>query len=223
MKKIILLFAIIISSFGSFGSVVRQKNITIGIIAIGDISNNEIKIVAHSIKAYYKFSIKFIEKTEFLKTDKKYASDSVFAKDGIEFISKIKSERAELNFLIGITDRPIMIVQNGKIKVIRGMTNKENVIISTFKIKKESVNSTKYKQHLSKVALHECGHLLGLVHCTNSCKCFMIGWNTCIDCDECFKITDMDDASKFYNTDNKMCDKCKKAVELKISELLKDH
>jgi archaemetzincin len=45
-------------------------------------------------------------------------------------------------------------------------------VVSTFRMK-TNATSAKIKERLKKVALHEIGHNLGLVHCTNNPECMM--------------------------------------------------
>jgi predicted Zn-dependent protease len=105
--------------------------------------------------------------------------------------------------------------------VNRGLTNGKSSIISTFKIHKDAGNYRVFKKYLAKVALHECGHFFGLVHCKYSCKCFMIGYNLyCNNCPECVRINDLNDMKKFYDSDNTLCNECKKELNSSIQELI---
>ena len=200
----------------------KTKKIVLGIVPTGNLTEMEINTIKNSIEEYYRFNVKIMDR-EYLPVE-----DPEFMKDTLEssyvwyHFHKIRKAHEELTFLCGITDRPFTFNEKHlkRITVTRGLGVDRTMIISTFRIRKESNSETRYKEYLSKVALHETGHLLGLNHCTKSCKCFMIGLNYCKTCDDCVRITDPDDVSKFYAADNKLCPSCQIYVDQVIPEIL---
>jgi hypothetical protein len=50
----------------------------------------------------------------------------------------------------------------------------------------------------------------------------MIGLNYCKDCDDCVRITDMNDIKKFYDSDNELCFECKKKLNAGIQKRIEE-
>ena len=102
-------------------------------------------------------------------------------------------------FYLFFTNKPIYIGQ--KDFTLRGFASKRTAIVSTFKIKSQSKTAAEYERILLKTFLHETGHLLGLMHCTNSEKCFMV--------------TSFPE-SLFLNSQNLLCDSCINIIKIHI-------
>lgn len=225
LRKIILVLLHIILLFNVIvlNSCTNHNRITLGIVPTETTSMDEIKVIKDIIEDYYKFSVIIMDRTKFPENNINFQSDTIAQGFGWYHFYNIKELHPELNFLLGITDIPIEFIVDNKTHVHRGFAQDNTIILSTHKIKEEAKDNIVFKKYLSKVALHEVGHVLGIDHCTESCKCFMIGLNFCTTCDECVIIKDLNDMSKFYNTDNKLCIYCQAKADNKIKEIIKEN
>ena len=201
----------------------KAKKIILGIVPSGNVLDKEIITIKNSIEEYYRFTVKIMDREYLPVEDPEFMKDTLESSYAWYHFHKIREAHKELTFLCGITENPFTFNEKHlkRITVIRGLGVDRTMIISTFRIRKESNNETQYKEYLSKIALHETGHLLGLKHCTESCRCFMIGLNYCKTCDDCVRITDPDDVSKFYAAENKLCPSCQQLAENEIMEIIK--
>ncbi len=227
MKKTISLIIIFLFSISGIYSQsdrdTTNKRIIIGILPIGGIQDSVVRIVRNEIEKYYKFTVKVFDKIDFPDNDTLFSKDTIKTANVLTFLHQLRDEHSKCDLLIGITNRPIIIETMVGTFVHRGMTSGTSSIISSFRIQKDAENDEKiFAQYLAKVALHEIGHFFGLMHCSYSCKCFMIGLNYCTDCPDCVRVTEMNDIKSFYASDNELCPECKKILNLSIQRLINE-
>jgi predicted Zn-dependent protease len=157
-----------------------------------DYRSADMQLIAE-IESFYKLSIQKDEST-IMKTDGKQFNVRNF----IQNVEDTLTARSNV-FYVFFTEKPIYIGQEELL--LRGFASKRAAIVSTFKIKSQSKTSTEYESILLKTFLHEIGHLLGLTHCENSEKCFMV--------------TSFPERL-FLNSENKLCDSCATLVKIHL-------
>ncbi len=196
------------------------KNVCIGIVALGKISKKEITSVRQSIAEYYKINVVFLERTNFPKNDIRFFSDTINSSDATNILKPFLTKYSNCDFILGLTSRPISIILDDTLTVHRGLGGSGTAIVSSYLIKKDATSKEEYFRFLTKVALHECGHLFGLGHCFRSGKCFMIGFNYNNKYYNESVRYGRNDIAKLYKTENKLCSYCQNKVDEQIKYLI---
>ena len=167
MKRLffIIPISLVIIAFFSFSKRIEA----IYIQPLGNVSPAYIELVKKSVKSFYGINCTVQPKIG-ITTD--ILSKNTKRVDANKLLKKYNSER---NTLI-ITEYDICHFKN-KLKPEfgifgLGLRPGKTCVISTFRLKR---NATQQKtlERLEKVVLHEIGHNLGLVHCTNHKECMM--------------------------------------------------
>jgi archaemetzincin len=135
---------------------------------LGDVKPEYLNSVTESISSFYGYRCIVNPKTEF--------TSDVLSLSGRRYDANkiLKKYRSNNNILI-ITEKDITTKKgdNPEWGVLGlGYRPGKTCVVSTFRMK-NGVTSSKIKERLEKVALHEVGHNLGLDHCSNDIHCMM--------------------------------------------------
>jgi archaemetzincin len=162
------------------------------ILPLGQVKPEHIQTVAKAVESYYGFRCVFRKPAPLTKdilspSRTRYDADSILAK-----------YRSEINTLVvtesDITSRKGNIREWGVLGL--GLIEGKICVVSTFKM--GSVKGGKFNERLSKVAVHELGHNLGLNHCERRIPCLMSPANG--------KISNLDRSPMSF------CAHCRKAI-----------
>lgn len=158
-----------------------NQNKTIALQPIGPNDPQALKTVSQGIEKYYGYKVYILEPitmpSSFFVRTNRFRADSA-----INFLREIKSDT--ITYIMGITSNDISVTtkdKDGNIKqpVERykdwgvfgyGYMPGTSCIISTYRLSNKG--KTKTLERITKVALHELGHNLGVPHCPNP-SCFM--------------------------------------------------
>ena len=164
MKKIVLLLLVgIVYSF----TIHTPK--TIYIQPLGDVNQEYLTYVKNSVTDFYGYTCVIQPKINLTK-DILAASKTRY--EASKILNKFKSNK---NVLL-ITEKDIAYRKSASFPEWGifglGLRPGKTCVISTFRLKK-GVTKQKMLVRLKKVALHEIGHNLGLIHCTHHKDCLM--------------------------------------------------
>ncbi|MCG8309779.1 MAG: matrixin family metalloprotease [Cytophagales bacterium] len=131
------------------------------------------------------------------------ANDIIYAKPLLDTLEKKRISTDSIKTIF-ITDKKLSIIELPINKdasydlkyLIRGLTSSISGnfgIVSTYKLKMESVDNVHFQNLLVKTMRHEIGHLLGLHHCRNDNCLMKSGYDPLI----------------FQNIDYYLCNKCR--------------
>lgn len=192
-----------------------QEKIVIGILPFEGVSKKEILAISKSVENYYNLKVVVLPKYKTPKKSFFNTEDTIKALDYIDFLRTYVISDTNCDFIIGVTSKPIILTSDDTTVVIRGLGQSSISVISTSRIKTDATDKQQYLKYLSKVGLHECGHMFGLEHCLNNGKCFMIGINFCTDCPDDVKYG-LNDIKKLYSTDDRLCPNCQAKLKKRI-------
>lgn len=155
---------------------IRYKDASIPItICVQPLAFTNQELLNHlkkDIQNYYHFNVIILENKE-LPTEAYYQPRNRYkANKLIWWLWKIKPNNAD--YIIGISTKDISSKKgdNPDFGIMGlGFCPGKSSVISTYRIK--TPNQTLLKERLSKIALHEIGHNLGLGHCSITKDCFM--------------------------------------------------
>jgi archaemetzincin len=165
---------------------------TVHILPLGQVKQEHLQTVAKAVESYYGFRCVFRKPVPFKKdilspSRTRYDADSILAK-----------YRSDKNTLVvtesDITSRKGNIREWGVLGL--GYINRNICVVSTFRM--GSVKGGKFNERLSKVAVHELGHNLGLNHCERGIPCLMSAANG--------------KASSLDRSPMSLCKHCRKAI-----------
>jgi len=193
VKKIIILFFILISLFGTAQN---QSKKLIYIQPLGDVNPEYVNMIKSSIESFFGFNCLVKARIEFT-TDILAASKTRYE------ASKIIDKYHLSDYLLILTEKDIAC-QNGDYPEWGifgyGEMPGTTCVVSTFRLKRK-VSELVFRDHLIKVTLHEIGHNLGLDHCNNDPRCLM---------------NDAKGTSKEMDNEKIwLCDKCRKQIGMK--------
>ncbi|HXA01279.1 MAG TPA: zinc-dependent metalloprotease family protein [Cytophagaceae bacterium] len=163
------------------------------------ISKKEVIEVKKSLEAYYHYPVTILKK-QALPKSALYEPFNRYMADSLLIYLKLGKPH-EFDKIIGLTDYDISTNKNNNPHYgIFGLAfiGGESCVVSSFRLNKLS---TLFDMRLSKLAVHEIGHTLGLDHCASSEKCFMTSAK-----------------GKLKNIDQeelKLCDNCREIIGLK--------
>ena len=180
-----------------------NEKFTVALISIDGVNIKEMRQIAKNIRSYYHCDVYQLPPMKTPNKLMKNGKDTVLSSSLLQHIRKIFKE-AEFDKIVAITEKPLYLSEQHP--SIRGLGTKggKTAVISTFKIKHESIESKKfYKSLLVKVSRHEIGHTLGLAHCSAKSKCVM---------------TSGVNPKEFYSLKPVLCDSCFNLVQGYIKE-----
>lgn len=193
--------------FGLFGFIVflffekpslknhQDQEINVESIIIVDIENDYsdsfFKKTLRRVESFYNIPLKR-RMTNAISVAESEIEVNAFIKQAEDSIS-VKNSRYYLFY----TTRPIYIFK--KEYLLRGFASKNVAIVSSYKIRIESMNDQEYENILYRTTNHEIGHLLGLGHCEHSTRCFMV--------------SSLPSSANFLNSDSTLCTSCYNVVK----------
>jgi archaemetzincin len=164
MKKLIIALLILISY-----SYTTYKPKTIYIQPLGNVNQEYLNYVKKSVIDFYGYDCVIKPKVN-LTADLLAASKTRY--EASKILKKLNSKQ---NILL-ITEKDIAYRKSKQYPEWGifglGLRPGNTCVISTFRLKKK-VNTQQMLVRLKKVALHEIGHNLGLIHCTHHKDCLM--------------------------------------------------
>lgn len=180
MKKITIIpvLSILLIVFCNFNYVTEKKcyqekkydneKLKIYIQPLGNVKQDYINEVKNSIESFYGFECIVKPKTDFSKD---ILTNSKKRYDASKILEKFDSE----NFTLVLTEKDIATVK-GKYPEWGifglGYCPGKTCVVSTIRLKR-NVTEMVLRDRISKVALHELGHNLGLNHCSYDIRCMM--------------------------------------------------
>lgn len=173
MKKLIiyLIFALFLSSLGQ--DTWANPKITVGIYPLGGFKMELMKMIKSEIETFYNFKVVILEGSPlpahaYYKARNRYRADSL-----LRYLLQVRPE--EIDYIMGLTHKDISCT-NGKYAdwgiFGYGYMPGKSCVVSDFRLKGNIKSTAHFHERLSKIALHELGHNLGLDHCTSE-NCFM--------------------------------------------------
>lgn len=190
-----LIFLILFVSCNKSKETSKPTPLKIVIQPIGKVKKSYIDSITHSIESFYGFqttvnsSIPY-PKHAYYAPRKRYRADSL-----IRHLKAICPTGYDK--IIGITTKDISTTKGKYIDwgiMGLGYLSGKSCVVSSYRLKKYSNTKKEFYNHLVLTSLHEIGHTLGLNHCKNSNKCFMI---------------DAEGGKKLIKNGRKhLCDKC---------------
>lgn len=145
-----------------------DKQRVIYIQPLGNVEYSYLEHVKKSINGFYGFEVVVRKKVEL--------SDDLLSPSGKRYdaLKILKKFRSKENILV-VTEKDIITDKNGVREwgiLGLGFRPGSVCVISTIRIKK-NVSNQKFLDRLTKIAIHEIGHNLGLDHCNYDEKCLM--------------------------------------------------
>lgn len=177
------------------------KQLSIALIFFDNAEPNMQQAIATEIKNFYNSSVSIVSplplpKNAFYAPRGRYKADSL-----IHYLAKIKPSKFDK--LVGFSNRDISTSKgNAKDWGIFGLGFRPgpSCVVSSFRLKRNTTDKGLIFQRVTKVALHEIGHTLGVPHCSfNDSKCFMQNAGG--------KLSTVDNVSKY------MCVGCKSFIK----------
>jgi archaemetzincin len=196
MKKIIFIFLIISATIASafyyfretkevhqivdfaYEQINHTQHLTfkgrICVVLLGKFPPVETALVKRQIMDYYGFTIDStiviaLPDSAYYAPKKRYKAIRL-----LHFLREIKP--ANCDKIIGLTTKDIS-ASKGQIEdagiLGYGFLGGESCVVSTYRMGRKKNSEAKFRERLSKVALHEIGHTLGLPHCEHSPLCVM--------------------------------------------------
>jgi len=164
MKKIILLLVCILT----LSNTTKPSKI-IYIQPLGIVNQDYLNYIKASVIEFYGYDCVVKPKVNL--------TNDILAASGTRYeASKILNKFNSKQNLLIITEKDIAYKKSAAFPEWGifglGLRPGKTCVISTFRLKKR-VDTKKMLVRLKKVALHEIGHNLGLVHCTNNPECMM--------------------------------------------------
>ncbi len=157
-----------------------------------------IHFVKNEVISFYNCNVTVLPETD-LPVNSFYAPRQRYKADTLLVFQKNLAENAAA--VIGLTDKDIS-TRNGEMDdwgvFGLGYNPGKACVISIYRLKRASATMQQLKERLSKVALHELGHNLGLPHCNKDITCLMN--------DAHGTISQVDREKKW------LCDNCKKLL-----------
>jgi archaemetzincin len=141
---------------------------------LGNISITDVQFLKERIEQFYPVRIQICPSKP-LPTHSFYAPRNRYRADSL--IAWLKSQKPDsVSGVVGLTTSDISTTK-GKYKdygvMGLGYQPGDACVISTFRLKKTTVNQKHFQQRLFKVVVHEMGHNFGLPHCPNQ-HCIMV-------------------------------------------------
>jgi archaemetzincin len=159
---IILLSLVITSVFSQ-----NNKTKVINIQTLGNVNQSCVNEVKKTLESFYGAKVIIKSRLEFSDD---ILSPSKSRYDATKILSKYKSNEVLIITEKDITHKKGTNPEWGIFGL--GFCPGKTCVISTFRLSK-NVTQDKMIERLTKVAVHEIGHNMGLDHCTNSKKCLM--------------------------------------------------
>ena len=169
-KLIIGLFLISLGICMSFErNPVYEKNVIIYIQPLGKVNSYYLNYVKKSVTDFYGYNC-------IIKTEIELTNDVLSGSKTRYDANKILKKYNYNSNLVLITEKDIAYkksIQYPEWGIFGlGLRPGKVCVVSTFRIKK-NVSKAQMLVRLKKIALHEIGHNLGLVHCRNHIECLM--------------------------------------------------
>lgn len=134
--------------------------IKLKIISLGDIEKGIIKHAEKALKSAYPLETEILDKADVPKNAFNPVRNQYIASEVLNFLRKKFPEQ----HIFGITDKDIYAYNLNFVFGLADIHGK-SAIISTARLKHKSVEI--FMERVAKEAIHEIGHMLGLMHCSN--------------------------------------------------------
>ena len=168
---------------------------SICIQALGDVNNACIYEVKKAIESFYGAKVTVKAKLEF--------TDDILSPSKTRYdASKILSKYNTNEMLLILTEKDITHAKDKNLEwgiFGLGFCPGKTCVISTYRLRKNA-NQKRMIERLTRVAIHEIGHNMGLDHCTSNSECLMNDARGTIK---------QVDGEKIW-----FCDKCKNKLKL---------
>jgi len=178
MKKMFLvLFFILFNYYGNPTSeefhiqTPEKEKLKINITTMGNVKKSDLDIVIKSLEEFYSADIVLLPKTDMVKGFKVKGLDKYDARKILNFLEEKHQDKKHKVIMLTqydiCTDRELNGVVNKNWGIFGlAKVNKKSCVVSTHRM------NNNYIDRLTKVAIHEVGHTLGIPHCKNT-KCIM--------------------------------------------------
>ncbi len=193
---------------------VQAQELRVAIMSVGETNPKNLVVANNAISALYNSQVEILGainveagmQASYENNHGKLKPEVLNAVSILRMLTKLNKQDKSYDFYIGLTDEPLIVkekVVQLKNQVIRGLGSapQKAAIISTYKIKLETINNQDFQNVLSKVVNHEMGHILGLGHCEGNEKCLMVN------------------ATNFQNSVPDFCSSCLDKIDKKYLRL----
>ena len=213
MKLFIILISLMLDAFILEGGLIQVE-----LVPVGKVAGSNVALVKKALEGYYPVKVvvaapvtvpagfMYPGQTQSMvgpagKPQMAYDSSIINLNKLSDYLKQNKP--AHFGKVVGLTQSG---VQHARERwTLRGIClpgpGSSCAIVSTYLVKRQSQTQQAYEFRLSKVALHEFGHTLGLAHCSYSPDCFMI--------------RSTPEGTEFYNSTNKLCENCRRLLQAK--------